>query len=188
MHWAWRSRIGDEKWPLSCGLGSNNGGCSSEGGSHIQNLGMTSSRHGFSRGVDVTQRPKGGHMGANHIKRWASVRVASEGELMETPLGQGSRHCRRRANQSMLGGCGSRGGDRKQTFGRVSSAAESGLDCEAGSVAQKSDRASGGSQQRRFQRSSQGACNWHGDPGQSTGDRSSPSNGKSWPTTKGRDR
>ena len=85
-------------------------------------------------------------MGANPIKKWASVRVAAEGQLMETTVGQGSRRCRRRANQSMRGGFGSRGGDKKQTFRRVNSAAESGLDCEV-SVAQKSDRASGGSHQ-----------------------------------------
>ena len=149
---------------------------------------MSCSRHGCRRSVEIAQRPKRGHTGANHIKRWASIFVASEWKLMETALGQGSRHCRRRANRSMLGGCGSRGGDKKQPFGRVNSAAESGLDCEAGSVAQKSDRASGGSQQWRCQRSSRRACNWHEGPRQSTGDRSSPTNGKSGPTTKGRDR
>ena len=149
---------------------------------------MSCSRHGCRRSVEIAQRPKRGHMGANHIKRWASIFVASEGKLMETALGQGSRRCRRRANQSILGGFGSRGGDKKQIFRRVNSAAESGLGCEAGSVAQKSDRASGGSQQWRFQRSSRRACTWRESPRPSTGHRSNPSSGKAGPTTKGRDR
>ena len=180
--------MGDEKWPISSGLGHSNSGASRESGSHIQSLGLASIRHGFRVSVESAQWPKGWHMGANHIKRWASVLVASEGELRETTLGQGSRHCSRRENRSMLGGVGSRGGDKKQTFRRVNSAAESGLDCEAGSVAQKSDRASGGIQQRGFQRSSRRACNWHGGPRQSTDHRNSPSNGKAGPTTKARDR
>ena len=85
-------------------------------------------------------------MRANHNRRWAGVRVALEGELMDTTWGQRSRHRRRRVNQSMLAWFGSRGGDRKQTFARVNSAAESGLDCDAGRLAQRSDMASGGSQ------------------------------------------
>ena len=146
---------------------------------------MAFGRHRCRVGVGDSKRAECEHMRSDPSRCWASNDLAMEIGLMGATGGQGSGHCGREANQIMLAGCSTRGGDRKQTFARVRSAVKSGLDCKIGGPAQIFDMASGTGWCQTAVESSRRACNWQAKPRQDTGHRDSPSSGKTEPTIKG---
>ena len=145
-------------------------------------------RHGCMVGVGDSKGPEDGHTRSKPSRGWANHHLAMEVGLMGKTGGQGLGHCGREANQVMLAGCSTHGGDRKQTFARVHSAVKSGLDCKIGGPARMFDMASGAHWCHTAVGSSRGVLNWQARPRQDTGPRNSPSSGTTGPAIKGRNR